>query len=114
MLCNMNPPTAESPALLQHAEVETFFHEFGHIMHSLCAEGDYNMTHLAKCPRDFVEAPSQMLENWCWQPEVACAWHAPGGTRRGHAAEGAQGRHIKCLCSAWAYTKNTVSPNFSF
>uniref|UniRef100_A0A7S4C954 Peptidase M3A/M3B catalytic domain-containing protein n=1 Tax=Eutreptiella gymnastica TaxID=73025 RepID=A0A7S4C954_9EUGL len=70
MLCNMNPPTAESPALLQHAEVETFFHEFGHIMHSLCAEGDYNMTHLAKCPRDFVEAPSQMLENWCWQPEI--------------------------------------------
>jgi Zn-dependent oligopeptidase len=39
-------------------------------MHGLCAEGDGNATHLAKCPRDFVEAPSQMLENWCWQPAV--------------------------------------------
>ena len=39
-------------------------------MHGLCAEGDGNSTRLAKCPRDFVEAPSQMLENWCWQPEV--------------------------------------------
>jgi Zn-dependent oligopeptidase len=48
----------------------TFFHEFGHIMHGLCSEGDGNSTHLAKCPRDFVEAPSQMLENWCWQPAV--------------------------------------------
>ena len=39
-------------------------------MHGLCAEGDGNATHLAKCPRDFVEAPSQMLENWYWQPAV--------------------------------------------
>lgn len=39
-------------------------------MHALCSEGVGNMTHLAKCTRDFVEAPSQMLENWCWQKEV--------------------------------------------
>jgi Zn-dependent oligopeptidase len=39
-------------------------------MHGLCSEGNGNSTHLAKCPRDFVEAPSQMLENWCWQPAV--------------------------------------------
>ena len=39
-------------------------------MHGLCSEGEGNSTRLAKCPRDFVEAPSQMLENWCWQPEV--------------------------------------------
>jgi Zn-dependent oligopeptidase len=38
----------------------------GHIMHGLCSEGEGNSTSLAKCPRDFVEAPSQMLENWCW------------------------------------------------
>lgn len=53
-----------SPAQLRHDDVVTFFHEFGHIMHGLCAEGDGNSTRLAKCPRDFVEAPSQMLENW--------------------------------------------------
>mmetsp|Transcript_26628 Transcript_26628/g.63336 ORF Transcript_26628/g.63336 Transcript_26628/m.63336 type:complete len:206 (+) Transcript_26628:152-769(+) len=39
-------------------------------MHGLCAVGDANSTRHAKCPRDFVEAPSQMLENWCWQPSV--------------------------------------------
>jgi Zn-dependent oligopeptidase len=39
-------------------------------MHGLCSEGDSNSTRLAKCPRDFVEAPSQMLENWVWQQPV--------------------------------------------
>ena len=66
MLCNLPAPTADGPALLRHSNVVTFFHEFGHIMHGICAEGDGNATTLAKCPRDFVEAPSQMLENWCW------------------------------------------------
>jgi Zn-dependent oligopeptidase len=41
-----------------------------HIMHGLCSEGIGNSTRLAKCPRDFVEAPSQMLENWCWQKSI--------------------------------------------
>eukprot|EP00797_Seminavis_robusta_P036417 Sro92_g047940.2 (725) ;mRNA; f:10937-13326 len=70
MLCNLPPGTADKPSLLLHTNVVTFFHEFGHIMHGLCSEGVGNSTHLAKCPRDFVEAPSQMLENWCWQTSV--------------------------------------------
>eukprot|EP01006_Ploeotia_vitrea_P050035 TRINITY_DN67403_c3_g7_i1.p1 TRINITY_DN67403_c3_g7~~TRINITY_DN67403_c3_g7_i1.p1 ORF type:complete len:662 (-),score=90.79 TRINITY_DN67403_c3_g7_i1:174-2159(-) len=71
MLANLPAPGADGkPALLRHDDVVTFFHEFGHIMHDICSEGDCNMTILAKCPRDFVEAPSQMLENWCWTPEV--------------------------------------------
>ena len=71
MLCNLPAPSADgTQPLLLHSNVVTFFHEFGHIMHGLCAEGDGNSTRLAKCPRDFVEAPSQMLENWCWQPKV--------------------------------------------
>lgn len=71
MLCNLPAPSADGkPALLRHDDVVTFFHEFGHIMHGLCSEGLANSTRLAKCPRDFVEAPSQMLENWCWQSEV--------------------------------------------
>ena len=71
MLCNLPSPSADgTQPLLLHSNVVTFFHEFGHIMHGLCAEGDGNSTSIAKCPRDFVEAPSQMLENWCWQPNV--------------------------------------------
>jgi len=70
MLANLPAKVGDRPALLKHDDVVTFFHEFGHIMHGLCAEGDGNSTHLAKCPRDFVEAPSQMLENWCWSSEV--------------------------------------------
>jgi Zn-dependent oligopeptidase len=63
MLCNLPPPAADgSPALLRHGDVVTFFHEFGHIMHGLCAEGHANSTRLAKCPRDFVEAPSQVTD----------------------------------------------------
>ena len=66
-----DPLTKETkPALLRHDDVVTFFHEFGHIMHGLCAEGMGNSTTLAKCPRDFVEAPSQMLENWCYNEKV--------------------------------------------
>ena len=70
MLTNLPAPLGDQPALLTHDDVVTFFHEFGHIMHALCGEGEANNTHLAKCPRDFVEAPSQMLENWCWKSEV--------------------------------------------
>lgn len=70
MLANLPEPSGDAPALLRHDDFVTFFHEFGHIMHDICAEGAGNMTRLAKCPRDFVEAPSQMLENWCWEPQV--------------------------------------------
>jgi Zn-dependent oligopeptidase len=71
MLCNLPPAsTDDKPSLLRHQNVVTFFHEFGHIMHGLCSEGVGNSTRLAKCPRDFVEAPSQMLENWVWQSEI--------------------------------------------
>lgn len=61
MLCNLPPSTKDKPSLLRHQNVVTFFHEFGHIMHGLCSVGVGNSTRLAKCPRDFVEAPSQML-----------------------------------------------------
>ena len=70
MLCNLPASTKDKPSLLRHQNVVTFFHEFGHIMHGLCSEGIGNSTRLAKCPRDFVEAPSQMLENWVWQKEI--------------------------------------------
>ncbi len=67
-VCNFTRPTGDTPALLSIGEVETLFHEFGHGLHSLLARVHYQS--LAGTPRDFVELPSQIMENWVLEPEV--------------------------------------------
>ena len=66
---NFTKPTADTPALITHDEFTTFLHEFGHALHGILAEGRYSSLTGTSVPRDFVELPSQILENWGYEPE---------------------------------------------
>ena len=67
---NFTRPTSDKPALLSMDDVETLFHEFGHALHGFLSQCTYKSLAGTNTPRDFVEFPSQLMENWCYEPEV--------------------------------------------
>lgn len=69
IVCNFTPPTESKPSLLTYNEVETLFHEFGHALHGMLADGKYNSLSGTSVYWDFVELPSQILENWLMEKE---------------------------------------------
>jgi len=70
IVCNFTKPTAKKPSLLTFNEVTTLFHEFGHALHGMLANTTYNSLSGTSVSWDFVELPSQILENWCYEKEA--------------------------------------------
>lgn len=70
IVANLNKPSGDTPSLLKHSEVETLFHEFGHVLHNALTKAKYSAFSGTSVSWDFVEAPSQMLERWAWDPQV--------------------------------------------
>ena len=68
VVCNFTPPVGDTPSLLSFDEAETLFHEFGHALHCLFADVKYRG--LSEVEGDFVELPSQIMENWAFEPEI--------------------------------------------
>ncbi|HEX8575809.1 MAG TPA: M3 family metallopeptidase [Flavobacterium sp.] len=70
IVCNFTPPTPTKPSLLTFNEVTTLFHEFGHALHGILANTTYPSLSGTSVYWDFVELPSQIMENWCYEPEA--------------------------------------------
>ncbi len=91
LVCNFSPPVGERPSLLTHQEVTTLFHEFGHGLHHLLTRVDEpSVAGINGVAWDAVELPSQLMENWCWEPEAIALFarhHATGAPLPGELLE---------------------------
>lgn len=70
MLANFTRPAAGRPSLLRHSELTILFHEFGHVLHHALTRAEHFRYAGTKTEKEFVEAPSQLLEHWCWEPAI--------------------------------------------
>ena len=94
IVANVPRPTAAGPARLAHDDVATLFHEFGHVLHEILGTSAHYGTAMPQVEEDFVEAVSQIMENWAWEPAILerigrhvetgerCRRRSPGGWRR--------------------------------
>jgi len=76
LVMNFTRPTSSKPALLSHNELTTFLHEFGHALHGMLSDCEYESLSGTNVKRDFVELPSQIMENWAWEKEWLDTWAA--------------------------------------
>jgi peptidyl-dipeptidase Dcp len=76
LVMNFTRETPERPSLLSHSEMNTFLHEFGHALHGMLSDCTYESLAGTNVKRDFVELPSQILENWAWEKEWLDTWAA--------------------------------------
>ena len=95
IVANFTRPGGERPSLLRHQEVITLFHEFGHILHQCLTRARCMRFSGTATERDFVEAPSQMLEHWCWDKDVL-----QGFTRHYQTGEPLPGETIDAMVGA--------------
>ncbi|MDX9903498.1 MAG: M3 family metallopeptidase, partial [Bacteroidales bacterium] len=76
LVMNFTRPTPSRPSLLSHSEMNTFLHEFGHALHGMLSDCTYESLAGTNVKRDFVELPSQIMENWAWEKEWLDTWAA--------------------------------------